>query len=227
MASDSVLAYDAIAGCQSLRIQGNVALKGKLPNPRRYNLVVSLDPCYGGLGSDGKGWRLSSSVHLSRKEGISKVIVFLKDIQKGKPFSRHPQTLKVVNCRFSPSIALLHEGETARVESWDPVNHRLEMYQRTQSGGRFLVQQAPSGDPTIRQSDFLMNKKHGTHRLGSTVLYQANDPGPLLVRCRVHAFMEGWAIVPSHPYFSLTDGEGSFSDADFPTGDDTLVLWNP
>ena len=227
MASNDALAYDEISGFQGVHIKGKVTLKGKLPKPRRYNLVVSPDPYYCGRISDGKGWRLSSSIQLSRNQGISEVIVFLKDVQKGKPFSPRPQTLKAVNCRFSPYIALLHSGETATVENWDPVEHRLEIYQRTQRGGRFIFQRALPRNPKIQKSDFLIREKHGTHQLGSAVSYRGHSPGPLVFRCSFHEFMEAWVFVLDHPYFSMTDREGNFSITDIPSGEYTLVVWHP
>ena len=48
-----------------------------------------------------------------------------------------------------------------------------------------------------------------------------------VMQCGFHAYMESWGLAVDNPYYQLTDGSGSFSLADVPPGDYTLMAWHP
>ncbi|MBI3066757.1 MAG: hypothetical protein HYY82_17700 [Deltaproteobacteria bacterium] len=51
------------------------------------------------------------------------------------------------------------------------------------------------------------------------------QPGILKVVCDTHAWMLGFVHVFNHPYFAVTDDQGTFSIADLPAGTYVLKAW--
>ena len=222
------LAYNEISGFQGGHLKGTVTLNGQLTKPRRYNLVVSPDPYYCGRISDGKGWRLSPTIQINSKDqGVPNVIVFLDNINSGKPIGSHTHTIKAKDCRFAPYISLIQKGEISQFENWDPVEHKLEIYLASNQGGRLLWSQDLKQNPNSRKSDFLIPDYLGKHRPGQAVTYKTKDEGRLVFRCSYHEYMEGWGLVLPHPYHAYSDTNGEFSITDIPPGIYTVVVWHP
>jgi hypothetical protein len=47
---------------------------------------------------------------------------------------------------------------------------------------------------------------------------------PLAVKCSIHGWMEGSAMVFDHPYFVVTGKDGSFEIKNVPAGDATVIV---
>lgn len=219
--------YEVSTVLKGGHISGRVHLASGLPQPRRYNLVVSPDPYYCGRISDGRGWRLSPSIQIGPHRGIPNVIVYLEGIDSGKPFDHSAKPIKAINCQFSPVINVVREGHALILENWDPVPHKIEIFQATDKGGRLLESQDLKRNPQIRKSDFLMTGKIGEHRPGKPFIYQVGKEGRLVFRCSYHEYMEAWSLVLTHPYFSMTSDTGQYAITDIPAGTFKLVIWHP
>jgi len=219
--------YEVSTVLKGGHLSGTVKLVGPIPEPKRYNLVVSPDPYYCGRVSDGKGWRLSPTVQLRSHQGAPNVIVYLQGIDSGKPFDAQSQTIKAQDCRFSPFVSLVQKETTLTFENWDPVPHKIEIYQASKNGGTLLTSQDLKRNPTSRKSDFLVIGNEGTHRPGQPFSYKVGEHGRMIFRCSYHEYMEAWSLVLNHPYFSVTNDTGHYSITDIPTGTFSLVLWHP
>jgi hypothetical protein len=47
-----------------------------------------------------------------------------------------------------------------------------------------------------------------------------------LLGCALHPAEHGWAVVPAHPYYAVTDDDGRFRLANVPLGSFTLHAWH-
>ena len=52
-----------------------------------------------------------------------------------------------------------------------------------------------------------------------------DKPGPVLLRCSIHRYMDGVVFVSPTPYTSLVDKDGRYAIADVPPGKWTLKTW--
>jgi plastocyanin len=52
-----------------------------------------------------------------------------------------------------------------------------------------------------------------------------DKPGPVLLRCSIHRFMDGVVFVSPTPYWSLVDKDGGYKMSDVPPGKWTLKTW--
>ena len=52
------------------------------------------------------------------------------------------------------------------------------------------------------------------------------QPGMMKVVCDTHAWMLGWDHVFDHPYFAVTNDQGTFSIPDLPAGNYVLKAWH-
>ena len=225
---DASFGYELTTVLQGGHISGQIHLGSPLPQPKRYNLVVSPDPYFCGRVSDGKGWRLSPTIQLGPQQGVPNVIVYLQGIDSGKPFDGPTQTIKAKNCRFSPYINVVREDENLTFENWDPVPHRIDIYKTSEKGGKLLASKDLKRNPNIRKSDFLITGQEGEHRPGQPFSYKVGkEESQLVFRCSYHEYMEAWSLVLSHPYFALTSETGHYSITDIPAGTFNLVVWHP
>ncbi|MGD9851774.1 MAG: hypothetical protein AB7T38_10935 [Nitrospirales bacterium] len=222
------MAYEDIAGFSGGHLTGTITLKGPPTPPKRFNLVLNPDPYYCGRISDGKGWRLSPMTQVGPTHALEGAIVYLHDVQKGKPFWELPgRLLKLQNCVFIPYIEVMQVGERLHIENWDPVQHQLEVFLTSSEGGIRLFGAAVLPHPDNQKSDYLSEGKTGIPRPGFEQVYQMNHPGVLFFRCNYHEYMESWSVVVPHPYFARTRETGKFAIDDIPPGSYTLTVWHP
>lgn len=223
----TAFSYEERSDFEGGSVTGKVFLNGKLPEPRRHNLVLSPDPYYCGRISDGKGWRFSPFIRSKPNEGVPGVIVYLKNMKWGKPLQLQRHNIQAKNCEFLPYLNHVSQGETLIFENRDPVPHDIEIYEYSNRGGKFLFRQPLRRNQKIRKSDFLTEGGQAEHLPGPGVAHKILTMGPLVFRCSFHEYMEAWGFVLNHPYFSFTGESGEFSITNIPPGKYQLVVWHP
>ena len=219
--------YEALPGFTGKQLTGTVKLKGKIPAPKRFNLVLFSDPYYCGRISDGSGWRITPMPSLGEHAELPGAVVFLEEVKKGKPGNASAAIIQTKNCTFLPYISATQVGQTFHFQNWDPIQHRLEVFLTSQQGAQALLGRNLQTHPESRKSDFLSSGHTGLHRSGAEVHYQLDRQGILVFRCRLHDYMEGWTVVLPHPYFFITGQNGRFSLKDIPPGTYNLIVWHP
>ena len=223
----SGFAYEEFSNFTGGHLRGTISIKGTLSSPERFNLVLYADPYYCGRISDGNGWRFSPITRLGADRSLPGAIVFLEDIERGKPVPSTPRVVQTRDCVFHPYISSGKTGETFRFQNWDPVEHKLEIFLTSRTGGLRLFGQDLPPHPDNRKSDFLSEGATGTHRAGPEVAYTVDKPGIIVFRCSYHEYMEGWSVVLAHPYGTMAGERGEFSITDIPPGTYNLAVWHP
>ena len=225
--SSTVWGYESLPGFTGEQLTGTVKLHGKIPPPKRFNLVLFSDPYYCGRISDGNGWRLTSIPALGSHKELRGAVVFLENVKKGKFETPSPTMIQTKNCTFLPSVSVTRVGQSFHFQNWDPILHKLEVVMTSQQGAQSLFEGNLQSHPDNRKSDFLSDGLIGLHQPGPEIQYPIAKPGVLVFRCRLHDYMEGWSIILPHPYFSITGENGEFSLNDIPPGAYNLIVWHP
>lgn len=219
--------YEEFSDFTGGHLKGTISIKGTLHAPKRFNLVLYADPYYCGRISDGKGWRFSPITRPGPNRSLPGAIVFLEDVPRGKPAPSKSSIVQTKDCMFLPYVSTAKAGQEFHFQNWDPVEHKLEIFLTSDTGGLHLFGQNVPPHPDNHKSDFLSEGTTGTHRAGLEVTYAMEKTGIVLFRCSYHEYMEGWGVVLPHPYVSRAGERGEFSITDIPPGTYKLVVWHP
>ncbi|MEP6934455.1 MAG: carboxypeptidase-like regulatory domain-containing protein [Nitrospirota bacterium] len=223
-------AYDEIPVVEGGMLTGTVLLDGKVPGPKGYNLTTLPDAIYCGRISDGRGWRLLQPFNTGPNSEFRQIVVFLEDIEKGKPFGQYqPPKIEAIDCRFLPFTNVVRNLHDVMVVNMDPALHDIQAYETSHLGPRVLfnvplpISKRYSRDAGLR-AQF---KKHYEGTPITQTVKMTKGRKIFTMQCGFHAYMESWALVADHPYYSVTDDEGRFQLTDIPPGTYKVKLWHP
>jgi hypothetical protein len=77
---------------------------------------------------------------------------------------------------------------------------------------------------------FSLSKTHpfdlGRYPPGKTGFQRFDRPGMVRVFCDIHSHMSAYILVFSHPYFAVTDVDGSYEIPNVPAGSYSVVVWS-
>ncbi|MDR3635333.1 MAG: hypothetical protein P4L84_16130 [Isosphaeraceae bacterium] len=107
-------------------------------------------------------------------------------------------------CEYVPYVVGMNEGQSLLLKSSDAVNHNVHLNAFTNEA--FNVILPPNGE---------MTKKLVAERR------------PMSMTCDIHPWMQSYIMVYNHPFFAVTDADGSFEIDGVPAGPQKLVLWQP
>lgn len=106
------------------------------------------------------------------------------------------------NETFVPHVVAITRGSTVTFPNADPIFHNVFSLSR---GATFDLGRYPRGQ--TRSEKFA-------------------KPGLVKVYCRIHSQMSATILVLDHPFFDVPNDDGSFSLANVPVGQYTLVGWH-
>jgi hypothetical protein len=137
------------------------------------------------------------------------VIVWIDGIRSGKPLPIE-RRFEITNedCLLVPELQPAVAGGTLNVRNRDATEHRTRVTRR--DGGEVVA--------TIRETD------EGQVVPNDQVLAKS---GVLELRCDAHPWTRAWIAVFDHPYFAVTDREGTFVMDSVPPGRYALRIWHP
>lgn len=118
---------------------------------------------------------------------------------------KHPTVvLDQKSCEYLPYVLAMNENQSLLLKSSDEVNHNVHLNAFTNEP--FNVILPPKGE---------LPKKLVAERR------------PMPMTCDIHPWMQAWVAVFKHPFFAVTDTDGSFEIQGVPAGAQKLVLWQP
>jgi plastocyanin len=147
----------------------------------------------------------NESVVLGKGGCLQNVVVFVRDAHfDGKPAPVPGAALDQKRCRYAPHVQALTVGTPLSLMNNDAILHNVH---------------ANASDMTV--FNVAMPIK------GQKVPIPMRKPGLMKLQCDAgHSWMNGWIYVFDHPYFAVTDANGSFTIKDVPPGDHVLELWH-
>jgi hypothetical protein len=176
-------------------IKGKVTYQGEIPM-RKIIPTKDMEIC-GGIRED-------PQIIIGSGKGVQDAIAYLKEIPKGKKWSKPAKTPTLTNhnCRFEPHVQVIPLGMNVAIHNSDPVLHNTH---------GFLIKSTVFNVAMPKQ--------------GMSIEKPLKKPGIIRVECDSHGWMLGWIYVADNPYYAVTGKDGTFSLGDVPPGNYTLVIW--
>jgi plastocyanin len=90
----------------------------------------------------------------------------------------------------------------------------------------------------VKNSDAAAHNVHTFPQLGAvqnfgmepnsstTMSFNKAERAPIQIKCDIHPWMEGWALVLDHPYMATTDENGAFELPELPGGTYNVRIWH-
>jgi len=199
MASPSAFAaYEVITVTNGGTIDGVVTLTGAKPTEAPITVTKNQDYCGATIPNP--------TYEVGTGGGLGDVIVYLKDITKGKAAPTDPVVLDNLHCMFAPRVTGAMVGQMIKVTTGDPVLHNTHLQDAATSATIFNVAMPFKG--------FSVTKPLPA------------SPEMINIKCDAHEWMHAWIMELDHPYFATTDAAGHFTLKDVPPGNYTLVAWH-
>lgn len=158
-----------------------------------------------------KGAALPSTAYPTRAVGtadthlipeIKNVVVYLKDVAFRGALAPANAQLRQEHETFAPHVVAVTRGSTVDFPNDDPIFHNV-----------FSLSSAASFD--LRR-----------YPRGQSRSWQFTKPGIVKVYCHIHSHMSATILVLDHPYFTVPETDGTFTLANVPPGEYTVVGWH-
>ena len=191
-------AYEVVAVTNGGSIEGAVTLAGAPPAGATIKTTKNQDYC---------GATIADPTYtVGAAGGLANVIVYLKDITKGKAAPSDPIPLVNEHCMFVQRAQGAMVGGQIKISSNDPILHNTHP-------------QNAETNATIYNIALPFKGFSVTKPLPAS-------PGLIRVKCDAHEWMHAWILEVDHPYYATTGADGHFSLKDVPPGKYTLVVWH-
>jgi hypothetical protein len=191
-------AYEVVTVTNGGTIEGVVTLSGAAPAAAPIKVTKNQDYC---------GQTITNPAYtVDGSGGLANVIVYLKDITKGKAAPAEPLALVNEHCMFSPRAQGAMVGGQIKISSDDPVLHNTHP-------------QNAETNATIYNIALPFKGFSVTKPLPSM-------PMMIKVKCDAHEWMHAWIMELDHPYYATTGADGHFTIKDVPAGTYTLAVWH-
>lgn len=206
--AQSSSAYQEIEVQNGGAIQGRAILDGVPPAPRFFHLVLfpNLDLC-AETDTDEDMNRYLDDFKIDDKNGLSNVIVTLEHVEAGKPFDTKPINILSENCKFTPEVNIVRQGQSFTVDNQDAVMHNSQVYQ-AERGKIILNIPIPAEEISDGKVKFQKHYK----------IFQ--------MICGMHEFMQTWGYRVQNPYNFKTGVDGAFKIDNIPPGEYVVNAWH-
>jgi polysaccharide lyase family 4-like protein len=188
-------------------ISGKVFLKGEVPSPRVFHLVLYPFEYFCKKVSDGNDNRLLSEFNVNPEGALQDVVIVVQGVKAGKVFPTPEGVIHATDCVFHPFVSVVKNHQTIKVINDDPVVHNIQVYE-SERGKTIFNSPLPIKSEESGQLDF-EPKMHSSQWI-----------------CGMHEFMQNWAYRIENPYYAISNADGSFQIDQIPSGNYTVTAWH-
>jgi plastocyanin len=205
--ADTAATAPATSGAKSLdaatagTIAGRVTLTGTPPEEQV--IRMNADPV---CMREAPGSQRTEVFLVGEGGTLGNAFVYIKDGLDGFDFpaATGTVTLDQQGCRYLPHVIGIRTGQTLEIVNSDPTLHNIHAI--------------PANNPEFNTGQPIQGMK--------TQQTFANSEVMVPFKCDVHSWMNAYAGVVDHPYFAVTDADGTFSLANVPPGTYTIEVWH-
>ena len=149
----------------------------------------------------------SDALVVSPTGGVANAFVWVKDgldSTYGFDVPTTPVVLDQKACHYSPRVVGIRVGQPLNINNSDPTLHNVH---------------------AIPMSNQEFNQGQPVQNVPITKTFTVAEV-PVRFVCNVHGWMRAYVCVVAHPFFAVTDADGSFQLAGLPPGTYTIGVWH-
>jgi plastocyanin len=136
---------------------------------------------------------------------LANVFVYVKDVKGSFPAPSTPVVLDQKGCQYHPHVNAVMVGQTLEVRNDDATLHNVHAMPTANS--QFNVGQPVQGMVSPQKLDKV-------------------EMTPFKIKCDVHGWMKSYMAVMPHPFYSVSQTNGTFTISNLPPGQYTVVAWH-
>lgn len=199
---------EVVAGGGS--ITGVMKFEGIVPTSKSYKVTMGSNPEFCQTIADKKGFINIPKVRVSSNLHLADVVVFLQEVDRGKPLPKEGPILAVDRCQFVPRVIGTVADQNLRLGMRDPILHQIRGWEMLDNGRLPLFHIPDLGEGGE-----------------ATLPLKTRRSSIIKWSCDQHSFMEGWLLLTANPYVTVSDDHGVFRLTDIPAGTHTVGAWHP
>jgi hypothetical protein len=136
---------------------------------------------------------------------LANVFVYIKDIKGNFPPPSTPSTIDQKGCRYYPHVNAVMVGQPLEIKNDDATLHNIHAL------------------PVVNSQ---FNEGQPVQGMVSTKKLDKVEMTPFKIKCDVHGWMKSYMAVMPHPFYSVSQANGSFTISNLPPGQYTVVAWH-
>jgi plastocyanin len=136
---------------------------------------------------------------------LANVFVYIKDIKGNFQAPSTPVVLDQKGCQYHPHVHAVMVGQPLEIKNDDATLHNVHAMPNVNS-------QFNEGQPV--------------QGMVSTKKFDKAEITPFKVKCDVHGWMKSYMAVMPHPFYAVSQSNGSFTIPNLPPGSYTVVAWH-
>jgi len=182
-------------------VSGTINFTGTAPDPQV--ITMDADPT---CSSFHTGAVYSEEVVLNENQTLKNVFVYVKTGLEGKTFPTpsEPVTMDQNGCQYSPHVFGVQVGQDVQIVNSDTTLHNVHAMPH-------------------ESKEFNL----GMPIKGMKLKKKFTAPEVMVkFKCDVHPWMNAYAGVLPHPFFSVSGDQGTFEIKDLPAGTYTIEAWH-
>ncbi len=190
----------AMSYAHSAAIKGKVNFEGTAPTPAI--IPMNADPFCQGMHPQAV---TSEEIIVNANNTLKNVFIYVKEGVTGEyPVPQTPVTMDQKGCHYEPHIFGIQVGQTFEIHNSDNTLHN--------------VHALPANSTQFNLGMPIPGMKLNKSFSAPEVMVR--------IKCDVHPWMGGYIGVLNHPFYSVSNEEGTFEIKDLPAGNYVLEAWH-
>jgi len=136
---------------------------------------------------------------------LANVFVYIKDIKGNFPAPSTPVVIDQKGCQYHPHVNAVMVGQPLQIKNDDATLHNVHAM-------------------PVANSQF--NEGQPVQGMVSTKHLDKPEMTPFKIKCDVHGWMKSYMAVMPHPFYSVSQANGTFTISNLPPGQYTVVAWH-